>query len=355
MSRFCTKIVESISPYVPGEQPQDKKYIKLNTNENPYSVTKYAIDKIDRVALEKLRLYCDPDAKRLTDAVAKFYGVSPDMVLLANGSDEILAFSFLAFCKDKKTAFADITYGFYKVYAKIFEAKSTVIPLLDDFTLDVKAFKDFDGNVILANPNAQTGILTKSEKMEEIIKSHQNDIVLVDEAYSDFAGVSLVPLVEKYDNLLISGTFSKSRSLAGARLGYAIANKEIIDDLKKVKYSFNPYNINTITQILGLGAIIDEEYFKNSCRLVVETRNEFSKSLTALGFETLPSSANFVLTKNRLIGGKTLYEKLKEKGVLVRYLGDKRISDFVRISIGTKEEMRIVIEKIKEIIKEESK
>ncbi|MBQ2718199.1 MAG: histidinol-phosphate transaminase [Clostridia bacterium] len=353
MSRFCTNTVDGILPYTPGEQPQDKKYIKLNTNENPYAVSKNAIDAISKKTLENLRLYCDPEAKNLVEAVAEFYGVDKSCVLLANGSDEILAFSFLAFCKGKKTAFCDITYGFYKVYAKLFEVEEKIIPLLDDFNLDVEAFKKFDGNVILANPNAQTGLFVENGKMEEIIKAHEKDIVLVDEAYADFAKSSLIDLTKKYDNLLVVGTFSKSRSLAGARLGFAIANKEIIDDLKKVKYSFNPYNVNTLTQILGRHAIEDRAYFEKTRDLIVDTRENFKNQLKELGFDVLDSRANFVLCKSDEIVGVKLYEKLRDKGVLVRYLGDERIKEFVRISIGTSEEMNIVIEKIKEILKEE--
>jgi histidinol-phosphate aminotransferase len=354
MSRFCTKIVDGILPYVPGEQPQDKKYIKLNTNENPYFLSESAVNAVTSDEVRNLKLYSDPEAKKVTEAVANFYRVDKSNVLLSNGSDEILAFSFLAFCAGKKTAFADVTYGFYKVYAEIFGAIATEIPLKPDFSLDEEAFKNFDGNVILANPNAQTGLFVDNSRLEKIISAHSGNLVLIDEAYADFARSSCVELIKKYDNLLIVGTFSKSRSLAGARLGFAISNSEIISDLKKVKYSFNPYNINRLTQIVGEKAMKNIAYFEETRDKIIATRERLKSELAKLGFETTDSKANFVLTRTPKLSGKTLYQKLRENGILVRHFDDERISGYVRITIGTDEDTDKLIETIKLILKENS-
>lgn len=352
MSRFSTDVVNSILPYVPGEQPQDKKYIKLNTNESPYYMSKTALESIGEKELNSLRLYCDPDAKLITKEIASFYGVNEENVLVTNGSDEILAFSFLAFCKGKPTAFADVTYGFYKVYAKIFEVLATEIELLDDFSLDLQAFNNFNGNIILANPNAQTGLFVENDKLEEIVKSHKNNLVLIDEAYADFANSTMANLTKIYDNLLVTGTFSKSRSLAGARLGFCIGDKQLIDDLKKVKYSFNPYNVNSLSQILGYKAMADRDYFYECCNKIIQTREKLKISLKNLGFEVLDSKANFLLVRSNKISGKELYERLKDLGILVRHFSDKRICDFVRITIGTDEQMNVLCEKIRLILGE---
>jgi len=352
MSKFCNERINSISPYVPGEQPQDKKYIKLNTNENPYYTSKTALDAINEEELYKLKLYSDPDAKLITKSIADYYGVKESNVLVTNGSDEILAFSFMAFCQGKKTAFLDVTYGFYKVYAKLFGVKYKEIPLKDDFSIDEEALKKFKGNLILANPNAQTGLFVENSKIEEILKSNTDNLVLIDEAYADFALSTAVPLTKKYENLLIVGTFSKSRSLAGARIGFAIGNKELIEDLKKVKYSFNPYNVNRLSQILGQKAIEDKDYFIKTRDKVIKTRENLKIALKDLGFNVLDSKANFVLASTPKISGEKLYLKLKDKGVLVRHFKDERIKDYIRITVGTDEETIALIESIEEIFKE---
>lgn len=353
MSRFCTEIVESILPYVPGEQPQDKAYIKLNTNENPYFVSKMAVEAVSGTTLEKLKLYNDPEATKVTNAVANYYGVESENVLLTNGSDEALAFAFMAFCKAGKTAFADVTYGFYKVYSKIFDIDTTIIPLQDNFALNVDAFEKFVGNVVIANPNAQTGLFESQESIIKLLKSHPNNIVIIDEAYADFAYYSAVELTKQFDNLLVISTFSKSRSLAGARLGFAIASKQIISDLKKVKYSFNPYNVNTLTQILGEKAVTDVEYFSLCRDKIVATRESLKAQLKSMGFEVLDSKANFILAKHSAISGETLYKKLKDNGILVRHFADERICNFVRITIGTDEQTNVLVDKIKGILKGE--
>lgn len=310
MSRFCSnERVSNIAPYVPGEQPQDKKYIKLNTNENPYYTSKTATDSITEEVLKGLKLYSNPNANGITKAIADFYGVEEENVIVTNGSDEVLAFAFYAFCTGKKTAFADITYGFYKVYATLFGVDYTEIPLNEDFTLNEKAFNDFNGNLILANPNAQTGLYISNGNIENLLKLHPNDLILVDEAYADFALNTAVGLTKKYDNLLVVGTFSKSRSLAGARIGFAIGDKALIEDIKKVKYSFNPYNVNKLSQLLGEYAIKDKDYFIESRDKVIATRESLKNSLRQLNFTVLDSKANFVLASSSDIDGESLYLK----------------------------------------------
>ena len=349
MSRFVTKTVDAISPYVPGEQPRDKKYIKLNTNENPYFTTKYGVDKIDKEFLGNLKLYSDPEVKSLTNALANEYGVSPDCVLLTNGSDEALAFIFKAFFEEKPLAYADITYGFYSVYSLLFNVKSCVMPLKEDFSQDLASYNEFDGNIIMANPNAQTGILESVSEIEKLLKKDR--LVVVDEAYADFSYSSVKGLIKSYDNLLLVGTFSKSRSLAGARLGFVIGNSDLIADIKKVKYSFNPYNVNSVTQSLGESAILDKEYFNECLEKVIYTRERVKGQLLSLGFDFLDSKANFILAKSKDIGGKELYLALKEKGFLVRHFSDPRITAYVRITIGTDSEMDALLNAMKEILK----
>lgn len=352
MSRFVTEKVGAILPYVPGEQPQGKKYIKLNTNENPYFVSKYGVDKIDEKLLRNLKLYSDPEAKALTHALAEEYGVQENCVLVTNGSDEALAFIFKAFFEGNRIAYSDITYGFYSVYSALFGAKSKVVKLKEDFTQDFKAFDEFDGHIVLANPNAQTGLLESVNDIEKLLKKDR--LVVVDEAYADFSGSSVKGLLNKYDNLLLVGTFSKSRSLAGARLGFVIGDKELIDDVKKVKYSFNPYNVNSVTQSLGESALKDKEYFSDCLKKVISTRENTKKRLGDYGFEFLDGKSNFILAKNNAIGGEELYTALKEKGVLVRHFSDERIADYVRITIGTDEEMDALFNAVDEIIKEKT-
>lgn len=353
MSRFVTKTVDAISPYVPGEQPRDKKYVKLNTNENPYFPTKYGVQKVDTDFLNNLKLYSDPEAKALTSAVATQYGVTPDCVLMTNGSDEALAFIFKAFFEGNNLAYSDITYGFYSVYSLLFNVNSTVIPLCEDFSQNLTAFESFDGHIIMANPNAQTGILENINDIEKLLKKDR--LVVVDEAYADFSYTSVKGLLHNYDNLLVVGTFSKSRSLAGARLGFVIGNKELIADIKKVKYSFNPYNVNSVTQALGESAILDREYFSYCLEKAIATRERSKKVLEKLNFTFLDSKANFILAKSNEIGGEKLYLALKDKGFLVRHFSDPRITDFVRITIGTDKEMDLLFDAISEILKEQTK
>ncbi len=351
MSKFLNSRLQKIESYTPGEQPQDKSYIKLNTNESPFPPSKGVINAITSGEIENLRLYSDPECKKLKAEFAKLYNVSTENVFLSNGSDDILNFAFMAYGNNGAT-YADITYGFYSVFAELYGIESDVIPLKDDFSLYVDGFCHKNKLIVIANPNAPTGMEILLNDIEKILNSNQDSIVLIDEAYVDFGGTSCVELTKKYKNLLCVGTFSKSRSLAGARLGFAIADKEIINDLETIKYSTNPYNINRLTQIAGLNALIENDYYMDNCKRIINNREYTVAELTALGFSILPSSANFIFAKSDAIDGKTLYEKLKEKGVLVRHFEKSRIKDYNRITIGSKEEMKEFVSKVKEILGE---
>lgn len=352
MSEFLSSKYSGLEEYVPGEQPQDKKYIKLNTNESPYPPSNKVLDAISSDEVENLRLYCDPDCKKLKSALAELLGVGTDNIFLSNGSDDILNFAFMAY-GDKGAAYADITYGFYSVFAELHGIKSEIIPLKDDFSLDTDAFMGLNKLVVIANPNAPTGIAISLEKIEEIIKSNPESVVLIDEAYVDFGGVSAYKLTEKYKNLLVCQTFSKSRSLAGGRLGFAIANKEIIADLEKIKYSTNPYNINRLTQAAGYATVMDNDYYMENAKRIIKTRERTVKELESLGFLCLDSKANFIFAKSDKIGGKELYLKLKDNGILVRHFEKERIKDFNRITVGSEEEMDVFIKTVKQILGEE--
>lgn len=351
MSEFLSKRLSSLEEYTPGEQPQDKKYIKLNTNESPYPPSPEVIKAVNDEEVANLRLYCDPDCKKLKQALAELYGVKSENVFLSNGSDDILNFAFMAY-GDNGVAFADITYGFYEVFAELHGLKADIIPLKSDFSLDIEEFKNKKCLTVIANPNAPTGLFIGLDVIEEIVKSNPDRIVLVDEAYVDFGGESCYKLTEKYPNLLCVQTFSKSRSLAGGRLGFAIASKELIADLEKIKYSTNPYNINRLTQTAGLATVKDNGYYMENCRKIIENREYTANELKALGFYVLDSASNFLFAKSDKIGGEELYLKLKEKGVLVRHFTKERIKDFNRITIGSQEEMECFIEKVKEILGE---
>ncbi|MEN6636979.1 MAG: histidinol-phosphate transaminase [Clostridiaceae bacterium] len=352
MSRFLSAKYATLTPYVPGEQPRDMKYVKLNTNESPFPPSPRVIAAAEYEA-GRLNLYSDPECTELKSAAAKLYGVEPKNVLPVNGSDEILYFAFLAFGdRDNPFAFADISYGFYPVYARFCEVPSREIPLKDDFSLDYRDYLGIAEHVLIANPNAPTGVCIPVWQIEEIVRSNPDRVVIIDEAYIDFGGESCVPLVNKYDNLLVIQTFSKSRSLAGARLGFGIGCEALIRDLNTVKYSINPYNVNRMTQAAGVAAIEDDAYYLENAKTIMEIRAEAMQQLKTLGFTVLPSCANFVFAKSDRIGGEELYQTLKSRGVLVRHLSKERIKDFCRITIGTREQMEILIKNIQEILAE---
>jgi len=353
MSRFLSQEYMGLEEYVPGEQPQDKKYIKLNTNESPFPPSPAVLDAVNREAAEKLCLYSDPESRVLKEKLAALYGVLPENVFVSNGSDDILNFAFMAFGKKSGVTYPDITYGFYKVFAQLHGLESKVIPLCDDFSIDTSKYFGSGKMVVIANPNAPTGIALSLDAIEEIVEKNRDNVVLIDEAYVDFGAESTLPLIKKYDNLLVVQTFSKSRSMAGARLGFCFASAEIIRDLEKIKYSTNPYNINRITQVAGAAALDENDYYLSNAQRIIRAREYTEKALKEIGFTVLPSSANFVFAKHERVSGEEIYRRLKDSGVLVRHFTSERIKDFNRITVGTMMDMQKMIYILKSIVLED--
>ena len=352
MSRFFSKKYSALKAYVPGEQPKDKKYIKLNTNESPYPPSDSVLKAVSAEAME-LMLYSDPEASALTKKCAEIYGVTPDMVLMTNGSDEILNFAFMAFSDaEHPIVFPEITYGFYPVFAELNGIPYERIPLREGFNIDPENYIGIGKNIVIANPNAPTGIALPLSDIERIVASNPDNVVIIDEAYIDFGGESAIPLVKKYSNLIVTMTFSKSRSMAGARLGFGIASPELIRDINTIKYSTNPYNVNRMTQAAGLAALCDNSYYMDNCKRIMETREYTAKSLISLGFEVLPSSTNFLFARSDRISGEELYIELKSRGVLVRHFTDPRISDYNRITVGSREDMEKLVCLLNDILNE---
>ncbi len=353
MSRFLSEKHSRLTPYTPGEQPKERKYIKLNTNESPYPPSRRAIEGAARAA-ESLQLYSDPENKRLTEGIAENLKVSPECVLCTNGSDEILNFAFMAFCDENHPAvFPDITYGFYSVFAELNGVPYEEIPLKDDFSVNVNDYIGVNKNIFIANPNAPTGIALPLSEIERIVASNPDNIVVIDEAYVDFGGESAVRLTEKYNNLLVTQTFSKSRSLAGGRLGFGVAAPELIADLNMIKYSTNPYNVNSMTAAAGIGVLEDGEYTRRNCQRIIENREYAERALESLGFTLTDSKANFLFARHRSIDGEKLYHQLRERGILVRHFKKEKIKDYNRITVGSREEMEALIKALTDIIKEQ--
>ena len=349
MSRFLNKQYASLEAYTPGEQPRDQQYIKLNTNESPYPPAPAVLAAVDEEQVALLRLYSDPTAKGLKEKLAKLYSVRPENVFVSNGSDEILNFAFMAF-GGSGAVFPDISYGFYQVYGDLYGISYEKIPLKEDFSIDYRDYCGVNKMVVIANPNAPTGMSLPVWQIEEIVKSNPENLVLIDEAYVDFGAESCLPLIQKYDNLLVIRTFSKSRCLAGGRLGYAFADAAIIGDLEKIKYSTNPYNVDRLTLRLGEATVEAEPYYREKCSEIIKTRTWTEEQLKALGFEVLPSKANFLFAKTDKMDGGVLYQKLKEKGILVRHFTNPRICQYNRITIGTLEQMERFVEVVEEIL-----
>ena len=354
MSRFLNKNYETLEPYTPGEQPKVLDLIKLNTNENPYGPSPKVLEVLNSAEVEKLQLYSDPEASELVEAIADTYGLSRDQIAVGNGSDEILAFSFMAFQpEDGKIYFPDPSYGFYKVYGDIFKADRHPIPLTEDLRIDPEDYKNLDGTIIIANPNAPTGIALETGVIEEIIKSNPDNLVIIDEAYVDFGAKSCVPFIEKYDNILVIQTFSKSRSLAGSRVGFALGNRELIADLNRIKFSFNPYNLDRLAIRAAAAAMRDTEYFEKTRKDIITAREYTTAALEGLGFEVLPSQANFIFVRSGEISGEAYFKGLREKNILVRYFGKDPIKDYVRITIGKPEQMGALLAATKELLGKE--
>ena len=349
MSRFLNDQYRSLEAYTPGEQPRDMQYIKLNTNESPYPPAPSVVEAMTHEQVELLRLYSDPTAKELKEKLAALYRVKPENVFVSNGSDEVLNFAFMAF-GGQGVVFPEISYGFYEVYAELYKLEYEKIPLDAAFSLNYENYCGKNKMVVIANPNAPTGMSIPVSQIEEILKTNPDSLVLIDEAYVDFGGESCLPLTCKYDNLLVTRTFSKSRCLAGGRLGYAFASAAIIEDLEKIKYSTNPYNVNRLTLLLGAATVDAESYYQEKCAEIMETRAWTKKQLEKLGFTVLPSDTNFLFAKTPDMDGGQLYETLKTKGILVRHFGNPKISQFNRITIGTRDQMETFINTLKEVL-----
>ncbi len=354
-TNFWNKKVREITPYIPGEQPK-KKMIKLNTNENPYPPTRLIKEALSGFDIEILRKYPDPNADELKNSIAGYYGVPKECVFVGNGSDEVLAFAFQAFFdKNIPVNFPDITYSFYPVYGKMFDVSFETVPLDDDFNINVEDYYDKNGGVVIANPNAPTGIYLEISEIKKLLQANKSRLVIADEAYIDFGGETCIPLTEEFDNLLVVQTLSKSRSLAGLRVGYAIGSKNLISGLERVRDCINSYTTDVLAQNLASVALNDGEWFEKTRARIIDSRNNFVNNLNRMGFITLPSSANFVFTSHEKISAVRLFELLRKKGILVRYFNSERINNFLRITIGTEDEMQQLTKALESIIiKEES-
>lgn len=351
MSRFLSERLAGLSVYTPGEQPKNRKYIKLNTNESPYPPSPAVLEVLNRGEAEALRLYPDPECGALKAAIAKEYGVGTENVFVSNGSDESLSFAFMAFCDERHgIVFPDITYGFYPVYAKLYGVPYEEIPLRADLTLAPADYMSVGRNVVIANPNAPTGLAIPEDEIEKIVRSNPDHVVMIDEAYVDFHGEGCISLTRKYSNLLVIRTFSKSRQLAGARLGYAIGDAALIEDLERIKFSTNPYNINRLSMAAGIAAMEDRDYFKTCRDEIVRTRKYTVRELRRLGFDVTDSRANFVFAKHPCMSGEEIYTKLREAGILVRHFSLPRIADYNRITVGTPAEMEEMIRVLEGIL-----
>ncbi len=332
--------IRKVVPYVPGEQPKGDRLVKLNTNENPYPPAPGVADALKNMGIEQFRKYPDPTASNLVHALAKYYGVNDDQVFVGVGSDDVIAMSFLTFFhSDKPILFPDVSYSFYKVWAELFDIPYETPNLDETFCIRPEDYCRENGGIIFPNPNAPTGLLLPLAKVEEIIRNNQKSVVIVDEAYIDFGGTSALKLIEKYENLLVVQTFSKSRSMAGMRIGFAIGHPDLIKALNDVKYSYNSYTMNMPSLILGTEVLKDDAYFKETVQKIMDTREWAKKRLTELGFIFPDSMSNFIFASHNRVSAKELFEALKKQQIYVRYFDQPRLSNYLRITIGTREEM----------------
>ena len=350
MSKYIVERLGRMEAYTPGEQVRGEKIIKLNTNENPFPPPQGVCEAISAEA-ERLRLYPDITGGALTQSLGIHFGVPENCVFAGNGSDEILAFCFQALCP-QGVAFADLTYGFYQVYADLYEVDSKIVPLREDFSLHTDDYNNLRRTIVIANPNAPTGLALSRVEVERIVRSNSENLVIVDEAYVDFGAESCVPLLERYENLLVVGTFSKSRSLAGARLGYAVGRCELIEDLNRMRFSFNPYNVNQLTLAAGAAALAEEAYFKSCKEKIIQTRENTTKRLREMGFQCTDSQTNFVFATHPSYSAQRLYEGLKEKNILIRWFNKPRIVQYLRITIGLAEEMDEMLQALEALLEE---
>lgn len=349
--REWEKNIRKVEPYVPGEQPKDKEMIKLNTNENPYPPSPKVMEAMKQISREELSRYPDPNASMLTSAIANYYGVKESEVFIGVGSDDVLAMSFLTFFNSNKPIFfPEITYSFYDVWADLFQIPYEKKELDENFRLKLSDYEEENGGIVIANPNAPTSLYEELSGIEEVIKKNQKSVVIIDEAYIDFAGESAISLLEKYENLLVIQTFSKSRSMAGMRIGFAIGNERLIQALNDVKSSYNSYTMNQTALYMGKAVIEDKEYFKECCEKIIATRERVKKELEQLGFDCLPSQTNFLFMTSKKVNAEQLFLYLKEHKVLARYFKKPRIDNYLRVTIGTDEEMNQFLDVVKEYL-----
>lgn len=352
MSRFFSSRYAALTPYTPGEQPQDQDYLKLNTNESPFPPSPGVAAAVAEQC-GRLQLYSDPQCAGLRRALADRYGVKPANVMVGNGSDEVLDLAFCAFAGEERPLyFADVTYGFYPVFAAKNRLPYEVIPLKEDFSIDPADYFGKNGVAVIANPNAPTGLALGLDDFEAILKANPDGVLIVDEAYVDFGAESAAALLDRYDNLLVVRTFSKSRSMAGARLGFALGSEALIADLETLRYSTNPYNVNRMTLAAGEAALAQDDYYMENCRRIAAIRDKVAGQLEAMGWKVLPSKANFLFAVAPGMGGGAMYQALRQRGVLVRYFDAPRTRDYIRVSVGDEAQMERFMQTIKEIMKE---
>lgn len=343
--------IRKVIPYVPGEQPKENDIIKLNTNENPYPPSPKAVEALKSFDCSRMRLYPDPNSDILVNSLAKRYRVKPSQVFVGVGSDDVISMAFLTFFNsDKPILFPDITYSFYDVWADVYKIPYKTMPLDDNFRINKTDYFQENGGIIFPNPNAPTGVYESNEMIEKIVKANKNSIVIIDEAYIDFGGESCIGLTEKYDNLLVVQTFSKSRSMAGMRIGYAIGNEKLIKYMNDVKFSINSYTMNHVTQVCGAAAVEDEEYFIETIKKITDVRENTKKELKKLGFTFTDSKSNFLFAAHDKVKAETIFNELKSRKIYVRYWNKPRINNYLRVSIGTAEEMEKLISALKEIV-----
>jgi len=351
MSKYWSELIRGLNPYIPGEQPKDRKYIKLNTNENPYPPSPAVLEAIRKHTGKDLRLYPDPDGDILKAAIADYFQVDKKNVFVGNGSDEVLALAFITFFKQEKPIlYPDITYSFYPVYSKFFEIEADIIPLTGDFRINLADYPVDNGGIIFPNPNAPTGRFLPLEQIESLLKRNTVSVVIIDEAYVDFGGESCISLIKNYPNLLAIQTLSKARSLAGMRVGYAVGSSELIDGLERAKNSFNSYTLDRLALVAATAAINDRFYFETTRRAIIATREWVVTELEKLDFEVVPSAANFVFIQHRNQKAEELFSALRQRGVLVRYFKMPRIDNHLRVTIGTDDEMQEFIRHLQAIL-----
>lgn len=343
--------VRRVVPYTPGEQPKEKNIIKLNTNENPYPPAPAVRDILNNYNVSDMRLYPNPDSEILVNAIAERYGLKPSQVFVGVGSDDVISMAFMTFFNsDKPILFPDVTYSFYDVWADVYRIPYKTCPLREDFTINSDDYRQENGGIIFPNPNAPTGVLESTEMIEDILKANPDSVVMIDEAYIDFGGKSCLSLIDKYENLLVIQTFSKSRSMAGMRIGFAMGSEKLIKYMNDVKFSVNSYTMNSITQVCGAEAVRDEKYFTETVNKIINTREYSKKKLAEMGFEFTDSMSNFIFASHREKNAGYIFEELKKRKIFVRYWNKPRINNYMRITVGTDDEMNALFKALEEIL-----